>query len=356
MVYLVRHEQDHRERKRAMSVFSVPRIDISEINDLEKVKAYLDELNKKIRYLSENVDHDNMAPAEYRKFYQNGDKAIELVHTMDSFLLKLEDAEKKVHSAIEQTSRQIDLYVNSYEAVNAVSVSTEKIKISGTALEVNSKNFLLDDKGNLKLSGEIYAEAGNFGGFQIARDEKGEFLSGDTISACGLSGTTVNVRRRLDITTDNDITGCHIDFSNCNVQTSNNTYFGWFYCENVVCTSAVYANCGQCNEAYIDGLLECYDVFSNYLSIAWSDRRLKKDIAPIENALEYILSLRPVEYKLKGYEGYHYGFIAQELLSGGDPYNLVSTMENGYYAVNYDGLHGVICKAIQELEEMKNAL
>lgn len=336
-----------------MSVFSVPRIDIGEINDLEKVKAYLDELNKKIRYLSENVDHDNMAPAEYRKFYQNGEKAVELIHNMDSFLLKLEDAKAKVHSAIEQTSRQIDLYVKGDEAVNAVSVSTDKIKISGTALEVNSKNFLLDDKGNLKLSGEIYAEAGNFGGFQIARDANGEFLSGDTISACGLGGTTVNVRRRLDITTDNDITGCHIDFGNCNVQTSRNTYFGWFYCEDVVCTSAVYANCGQANEAYVDGMLECYDVFSNHVSIAWSDSRLKKDISTIENALGYILSLRPVEYKLKGREGYHYGFIAQEIIEAGDPYGLVSKMENGFYAVNYEGMHGVICKAIQELRNFE---
>lgn len=88
-----------------MSVFSVPRIDIGEINDLEKVKAYLDELNKKIRYLSENVDHDNMAPAEYKKFFQNGEKAVELIQSMDRFSLALENSEEKLKAGIEQTAR-----------------------------------------------------------------------------------------------------------------------------------------------------------------------------------------------------------------------------------------------------------
>lgn len=336
-----------------MSVFSVPRIDIGEINDLEKVKAYLDELNKKIRYLSENVDHDNMAPAEYRKFFQSGEKAVELIQSMDRFSLALENSEEKLKAGIEQTAREISLYAKSGDVVNEVNISKDKIHIRGTALQVYSENFRLDREGNLTLSGEIYAEAGNFGGFQIVKEGNTEFLRGDTISACGLGGTTVNVRGQLDITTDKDITGCHVDFSNCNVQTSTNTYFGWFYCEDVVCTSSVYANCGQCNEAYIDGLLDCFDVYSNNRSMAWSDRRLKKDIKPIENALEYILSLRPVEYRLKGDSCVHYGFIAQDILAGGDPYGLVGEMENGYYALDYEGFNGVICKAIQELRNFE---
>ena len=51
-----------------MSVFTVPKIAIGEIKNLEKVKLYLAELNKKIRFLSENVDGDNIVPSEYQKF------------------------------------------------------------------------------------------------------------------------------------------------------------------------------------------------------------------------------------------------------------------------------------------------
>ena len=43
-----------------MSVFIVPKITIGEINNLDKVKLYLTELNKKIRFLSENVDGDTV--------------------------------------------------------------------------------------------------------------------------------------------------------------------------------------------------------------------------------------------------------------------------------------------------------
>ena len=63
-----------------MSVFIVPKITIGEINNLDKVKLYLTELNKKIRFLSENVDGDNIVPSEYKKFYQDEEKAVELVH------------------------------------------------------------------------------------------------------------------------------------------------------------------------------------------------------------------------------------------------------------------------------------
>ena len=339
-----------------MSVFTVPKISIGEIKNLEKVKLYLAELNKKIRFLSENVDGDNIVPSEYQKFYQNEEKAVELVHSMDGFTLAMEDHEENARTAIEQTSRALNLYVKEDNLLNEIKLSSEKIVINGTGLEVDSKNFKLDNAGNLKLSGSITAESGNFGSFQIVNENGKSFLRGNTIDACGLGGTIVNVRNRLDITTDKDITGCYIDFSNCKIEVTEKTYFGWFACDDVVCGSTVYANCGQCRDAYIGGRLSCYDIFSNDRGIAWSDRRVKKDIKPIDNALEYILSLRPVSYKLKDEEGIHYGLVAQEILSGGDPFGIVHTMENGYYCVNYEALHGVITKAIQELKGISDDL
>ena len=146
-----------------------------------------------------------------------------------------------------------------------------------------------------------------------------------------------------------------MDLQNCNVEVTEKTYFGWFNCEDIHCRS-VYANCGSCNDIVIDKNLSCYDVWSNNAGIAWSDRRIKTDIKPIENALDYILSLRPVSYKLKEFEGIHYGLIAQEVLEGGDPYEIVEQMENGYYSISYGKLDGILARAMQELKELCDGL
>ena len=338
-----------------MSVFIVPKITIGEINNLDKVKLYLTELNKKIRFLSENVDGDNIVPSEYKKFYQDEEKAVELVHSMDGFTLAIENREESARTAIEQSTRALNLYTSKENLLNEIKLSPEKIVINGSSLEVNSKNFKLDKAGNLSLTGTVNAESGSFGGFQIAHDGQGAYLTGDTISACGLGGTTINVRNSLSITTYDDITDCYMDLQNCNVEVTEKTYFGWFYCEDIRCNT-VQANCGSCSDIAVDRTLSCYDVWSDNAGIAWSDRRIKKDIKPIENALRYILSLRPVSYKLKEFEGIHYGLIAQEVLEGGDPYGIVDTMENGYYAISYGKLDGVLARAMQELKELSDDL
>ena len=140
-----------------MSVFIVPKITIGEINNLDKVKLYLTELNKKIRFLSENVDGDNIVPSEYKKFYQDEEKAVELVHSMDGFTLAIEDHEEKARGAIEQASRVLSLYVKEDNLFNEIKLSPEKIVINGNGLEVDSKNFKLDKAGNLSLTGTVTA-------------------------------------------------------------------------------------------------------------------------------------------------------------------------------------------------------
>lgn len=338
-----------------MSVFIVPKITIGEINNLDKVKLYLTELNKKIRFLSENVDGDNIVPSEYKKFYQDEEKSVELVHSMDGFTLAIENREEAARTAIEQSTRALNLYASKENLLNEIKLSPEKIVINGSSLEVDSKNFKLDKAGNLSLTGTVNAESGSFGGFQIARDGEGAYLTGDTIYACGLGGTTINISNYLSITTYDDITDCNIDLQNCTVEVTEKTYFGWFYCDEMRCSSVV-ANCGSCSDIVVDKFLSCYDVWSDNAGIAWSDRRIKKDIKPIANALDYILSLRPVSYTLKSTEGTHYGLIAQEVLETGDTYGIVKTMENGYYAVSYGNLNGVITKALQELKELSDDL
>ena len=64
-----------------------------------------------------------------------------------------------------------------------------------------------------------------------------------------------------------------------------------------------------------------------------SDRNAKEDIKeiPEENAVRFIKSLRPVEFKFKGMDGKHHGFIAQEVVADWD---LVSEGEMKSLAYN----------------------
>lgn len=122
-----------------------------------------------------------------------------------------------------------------------------------------------------------------------------------------------------------------------------------------------------------------------------SDRKLKENIAPIENALEMLMSLNPTSYNFKGdgrYKGLnlstgkHYGLIAQEVervlpdlvrnnlhtyevaeeVSEGGPTTELqtTTQEMEYKSLNYTELIPFLIKAVQEqqheIEKLKKEL
>lgn len=83
-----------------------------------------------------------------------------------------------------------------------------------------------------------------------------------------------------------------------------------------------------------------------------SDRRLKTDIASLENALETSLKLKPMSFRFKEWSDSklkEIGFIAQDVQSVAP--SLVSEMGE-YLGVNYDGFGVIAIGAIQELNEM----
>jgi hypothetical protein len=81
-----------------------------------------------------------------------------------------------------------------------------------------------------------------------------------------------------------------------------------------------------------------------------SDVRLKKNIIPVTNALEYIMSLNPVRFDMKNEEdsktGNHFGFIAQEL----EQYlpELVNTDNEGMKSIEYATLTSILTGAVKE--------
>lgn len=336
-----------------MSVFTPPQISLDKLRSMGDIKEYLRDLNRKIRFLSENVDRDNFDPEEYRKIYSNGDRSVELYHSIDEFKIEAKKKSEGLLARIRQTADEISLLAEKGTITNEVNISTEKIFIHGNKLWVNSENFVLDDVGNMSMRGDIYAKSGYFGGYAIAEEGGKQYLKADNgvVRAATLAGTNI-MTDKLDIATDEDISGCSIDFSNCHVKSNRNSYFGWFYSDNVTASKDIYAHCGSADVVECAGKIFCYDYWSDNQGIAYSDRRLKEEIReiPDEEALRYILSLRPVEYELKDEAGVHYGLIAQDIIGEGDPYHLVEEMEDGYYCINYESLDALIAGAMRQQE------
>jgi len=80
-----------------------------------------------------------------------------------------------------------------------------------------------------------------------------------------------------------------------------------------------------------------------------SDKRLKTDIKKIENALEKLISLNGITYKINNDENRKTGLIAQEVNEVLP--EAISTDSNGYYSIAYGNLAGLIIEAIKELKK-----
>lgn len=98
-------------------------------------------------------------------------------------------------------------------------------------------------------------------------------------------------------------------------------------------------------------------VFSGNIG-SYSDRRLKKDIKTLENALESVLQLRPVLYKRIGTDTdrVECGFIAQELKEVIPEVVQTQDDEMGTLTVDYAKLVAYMAGAIQDLQAQINDL
>lgn len=92
-----------------------------------------------------------------------------------------------------------------------------------------------------------------------------------------------------------------------------------------------------------------------------SDRRIKEDIEPLEHSSEFIEAIEPVRFKYKDRDGYHHGFIAQNIQEAlQDDCNIVITDDDGMYAVNYNeitaDLVAVVQKQQRQIAELETRL
>lgn len=95
------------------------------------------------------------------------------------------------------------------------------------------------------------------------------------------------------------------------------------------------------------------DASGDIVGFSTSDIRLKKDISIIDNATELLSKLRGVSYvwdeqskEIHGYSGKDYGIIAQDVEKIFP--EMIQHRDNGYMAVRYERLIGVLVAAINE--------
>jgi hypothetical protein len=111
-----------------------------------------------------------------------------------------------------------------------------------------------------------------------------------------------------------------------------------------------------------EGKLDVHGDIYHYSSKVISDKRWKKNITPLENALEKVLKLQGVNYQwdtenypeMEFNEEKQIGFIAQDV----EPVlpELVSTDSKGYKSVSYEKMTAVLVEAVKELKTQNDAL
>jgi len=107
------------------------------------------------------------------------------------------------------------------------------------------------------------------------------------------------------------------------------------------------------------------DAANDIVAYSTSDKRLKENVIPIENALEKVSQIRGVEFDWKeltekerevvhGNKGHDIGVVAQEIEQILP--EAVQTRENGYKAVRYEKIVPLLIQAINELQEKLDGL
>ena len=104
------------------------------------------------------------------------------------------------------------------------------------------------------------------------------------------------------------------------------------------------------------------DASNDVVAFATSDKRLKGNITPIENALNKVSQVQGIEFDwipkegVHGNEGHDVGVLAQEIEKVLP--EVVTTRDNGYKAVKYEKIIPLLVEAIKELQkdvqELKN--
>jgi hypothetical protein len=118
---------------------------------------------------------------------------------------------------------------------------------------------------------------------------------------------------------------------------------------------------GPINPSAVAGRI---DASNDVVAFSTSDKRLKENIQPIENALDKLDKIGGYTFdwnnqvEIHGYEGHDIGVIAQEIEEVLP--EVVATRDNGYKAVKYEKLTAFLIQVVKELkadnEDLRNEI
>jgi hypothetical protein len=273
--------------------------------------------------------------------------------------------------------------------------SGETFADAGTALYLNSgaiisKSFVIDTDGNAFFKGDITGATGIFSGalnvnnkFLVNSAGSVQIYGGDLVgnarfeilddsgnSKYRLYGGGINLN---SWTGDNALSGGKIFFGSvAEVYSGNGTTVSGDHplvinvnggSKKLITRSD---NFQMYNSAGGDGVILTVNgsirATGNITAYYSSDKRLKENITPIENAIDKINSIGGYEFDWNDnqtdYEGHDIGVIAQEI-QGIAP-ELVTERPDGYLAVKYEKLVAVLIQGMKEqqvqIEELKNKI
>ncbi len=108
------------------------------------------------------------------------------------------------------------------------------------------------------------------------------------------------------------------------------------------------------NVGMAGGTLTALDLYATNITYNTSDRRLKKDIHPLEGSLDKVLQLDPVSFTYRNSGQKSMGVIAQDLQKIYP--ELIGTDSKNHLAVNYIGLIAPLIESVQELKKENDDL
>lgn len=369
-------------------------IDYGRINDTKYMRSYLMRLNDDLKYMLTNLSEDNFDPVSLSTWQKFGDSIINLDKTAERLTAEFSNALEEVTAEVSQRAESIDLCLTKGNVTAALNVSTDAIRISAARLQVISDNFTLDGS-NLKISGEIHANAGSIGGFSISKENGKPYFDGGsscTVTGGTLEGTNghfgsftcagssstdrsemelgeayVNMRN-CDITCTGAVMDGSIDvYGDLNVAVYNydaDSYSGryWIYLygdADLVCDDIVRVEKRANDGMSISnrGYAYCYSFIASD-GVERSDARLKMDIETLDESMaaEFINRLRPVSFNFIDDEDKDrmLGLIAQEVMALQDEYGdfglIDQDEETGYYSLCYEHLTAFMAAAMKDIE------
>lgn len=274
-----------------------------------------------------------------------------------------------------------------------IDVDNGTITLGNKALRITAGNFKLDANGNVTITGKLSNGKPSLNssrdGVYVGTDgiSIGTF-NGGSASATGFKVTSGGVATlggiRFFLANGNEAgyglwaknNGTHIgsggpcDFNSDGDGTANkrnylrngttlyggvDVYAGMWMSGDLRFDTAHDYMIDDVNEIYASGKITCEQV------IQTSDERRKEDITDLDKVEEFILALRPVRFKFKERDGYHHGFIAQEVQKAlQDENDIVTEDKHGMLGLSYTeiiaDLVGICQKQQQRIDDLEERL